>query len=152
MSGCRLCAQIRGDRRSVGNARSSNRIAGVERPTYFVRGLACSLVVSGQAMFWCTARFRIRARSQGVSCAELARADPADKASGPAAWLAPGRITHERTCRCQRLLVGRRAHLMEPGAMMTRAPVMLAADVAAIGRQEATQDAQHPTAIPKQIV
>src|SRR6516165_7282278 len=100
-------------------------------------------------MFWCTARFRIRARSQGVSCAELARADPAGKASGPAAWVAPGRITHERTCRCQRLLVGRRAHLMEPGAVMTRAPVMLAADVAAIGRQEATQDAQHPTAIPK---
>jgi len=66
------------------------------------------------------------------------RAGPADTASGPAAWVAPGRITRERTCRCQRLLVGRRAHLMEPGGMMTRASAMLAADVAAIGRQEAT--------------
>jgi len=54
--------------------------------------------------------------------------------------------------RCQWLLTGRRAHLMEPGGMMTRASAMLAADVAAIGRQEATSDAQHPTAIPKRIV
>jgi len=52
--------------------------------------------------------------------------------------VALGRITRERTCRCQRLLVGRRAHLMEPGGVMTRASAMLAADVAAIGRQEAT--------------
>ncbi len=47
-----------GDRRSVGNARSSSRIEGVERPTYFVRGLACSLVVLGQAMFWCVGTFQ----------------------------------------------------------------------------------------------
>jgi len=33
-----------GDRRSVGNARSSSRIEGVERPTYFVRGAGvCNL-------------------------------------------------------------------------------------------------------------
>jgi hypothetical protein len=66
------------------------------------------------------------------------RAGPADTDSGPAAWVAPGRITRERTGRCQRLLVGRRAHPMEPGGMMTGASAMLAADVAAIGRQEAT--------------
>jgi hypothetical protein len=36
--------------------------------------------------------------------------------------------------------------------MMTRASVMLAADAAAIGRGEANEDAQHPTAIPKAIV
>ncbi len=47
-----------GDRRSVGNARSSSRIEGVERPAYFVRGLACSLVVLGQAMFWCVGTFQ----------------------------------------------------------------------------------------------
>jgi hypothetical protein len=58
---------------------------------------------------------------------------PEDDMSQP-----PARITRERTCRCQRLLVGRRAHLMEPGGVMTRASAMLAADVAAIGRQEAT--------------
>jgi hypothetical protein len=74
---------------------------------------------SGRPCSGASARFRIRARSQGVSCAEW-RAGPADTASGPAAWVAPGRITRERTCRCQRLLAGRRAHLMEPGGMMTR--------------------------------
>jgi hypothetical protein len=47
-----------GDRRSVGNARSSSRIEGGERPAYFVRGLACSLVVLGQAMFWCVGTFQ----------------------------------------------------------------------------------------------
>ena len=31
---------------------------GVERTTYFVRGLACSLVVLGQAMFWCVGTFQ----------------------------------------------------------------------------------------------
>jgi hypothetical protein len=50
-----------------------------------------------------------------------------------AAWVAPDRIARERACRCQRLLVGRRARLMERGVMMTRALAMLAADVAAIG-------------------
>jgi hypothetical protein len=56
-----------------------------------------------------------------VTSSHLGRRRPADTASGPAAWMAPGRITCERPCRCQRLLVGRRAHLMEPGGMMTRA-------------------------------
>jgi hypothetical protein len=42
-------------------------------------------------------------------------AGPADTASGPAASVAPGRITRERTFRGQRLLVGRRAYLMDPG-------------------------------------
>jgi hypothetical protein len=50
----------------------------------------------------------------------------------------PGLAPHDEPAGCQRLLVGRRAHLMEPGGMMTRASAMLAADVAAIGRQEAT--------------
>ena len=63
--------------------------------------------------------------------------------------MAAGRITRERACWCQRLLAGRPAHLVEPGGMTARALAMLAADVAAIGRQEATQDAQHPPAIPK---
>ncbi len=38
MTGRRLCAQIRAIVRPVGNARSSSRIEGVERPTYFARG------------------------------------------------------------------------------------------------------------------
>ena len=36
----------------------SCRGRGVERTTCFVRGLACSLVVLGQAMFWCVATFQ----------------------------------------------------------------------------------------------
>jgi hypothetical protein len=100
-------------------------------------------------MFWCVGTFQDSRPDPKESRAQNWRAGPADTASAPAAWVAPGRITRERTCRCQRLLVGRRAHLMEPGAMMTRASAMLAADVAAIGRQEATWDAQHLTAIPK---
>jgi len=57
MTGRRLCAQI-GAWPQAGNARSSSWIEGVERPTYFVRGLACSLVVLGQAMFWCIGTFQ----------------------------------------------------------------------------------------------
>jgi hypothetical protein len=104
-----------GDRHSVGNARSSSRIEGVERPTCFVRGLACSLVVLGQAMFWCVGTFQDSRPIPKESRAQNWRAGPADTASGPAAWVGSGRITRERTCRCQRLLVVRRAHLMEPG-------------------------------------
>jgi hypothetical protein len=94
-------------------------------------------VVLGQAMFWCAGTFQDSRPIPEESRAQNWRAGPADTASGPAAWVGSGRITRERTCRCQRLLVGRRAHLMEPGGMMTRASAMLAADVAAIG-QEAT--------------
>jgi hypothetical protein len=88
-------------------------------------------------MFWCAGTFQDSPDPREPR-AQNWRAGPADTASGPAAWVAPGRITRERACSCQRLLAGRRAHLMEPGGMMTRASAMLAADVAAIGRQEAT--------------
>ena len=91
------------------------------------------------------AGWRVRSWSSGSPCSGVsarfrirARPGPADTASGLAAWVALGWIARERPGGCQRLLVGRRAHLMEPGAVMTRAPVMLAADVAAIGRLEAT--------------
>jgi len=88
---------------------------------------------------WASFRVR-RCDSEDPDNAQADHAVLADlrAASGPAAWVAPGRITRERTCRWQRLLVGRRAHLMELGRMMTNASAMLAADVAAIGRREAT--------------
>ncbi len=62
-----------GDRRSVGNARSSSRIEGVERPTSLCAGWRVRPWSPGRPCSGASARFRIRARSQGVSCAELAR-------------------------------------------------------------------------------
>jgi hypothetical protein len=44
--------------RYVGMTTTEHLIEGVERPTYLVRGLACSLVVLGQAMFWCVGTFQ----------------------------------------------------------------------------------------------
>ena len=139
MTGRRLCAQIRAIVRSVGNARSSSRIEAVERPLHTLcAGWRVRSWSSGRPLFWCVGTFqdsRPIPRSLVRRTGAPARADTGFR---PAPWVAPGRITRERTCRCQRPLIGRPAYLMEPGGMMTRASAMLAADVAATGRQEAT--------------
>jgi hypothetical protein len=51
-----------------------------------VRGLTCSLVVLGQAMFWCVGTFQDSRSIPKESRAQNWRAGPADTASGPAAW------------------------------------------------------------------
>jgi len=59
-----------------------------------VRGLACSLVVLGHAMFWCIGAFQDSGSIPGSLVRRTGAPTPADAACGPAAWVAPGRITH----------------------------------------------------------
>lgn len=65
-----------------------------------MRWLACSLAVLEQLMFGCVGTFEVSRPVPGSLVRKAVYVGPLVTVSGPAAWVAPGRITGEQTCRC----------------------------------------------------